>query len=798
MDDLLAHVRHDKEWNGEGSAMLNRYPIRFVLFESFGDLYDFADRLQGVHFQSIEGFMDAGEDDMLLTHSELGQMLVDYVKKLPTNDFIIAPFSELARFYENSERYADFDNLVRTIRLAEPPLESQQRHQRLYIPIIGMQGKMGKFENDPNIQIWEYKSQTPIANYHLILSKGTTYGVQGLDDKYSVAKSLKQWLGLWRTQRDVHQNIICSSRAIFSNARNARPDNAFTYTICRNCYEFLTKGLKLDFGNVTDRPEDAQHWETLATEIDINDFDFDQFVKQRIGVFSLADSVDLIKAWLECDSAFDKWLLSLYYQKHNDGNDYLSCALAACEELTNPVLFSTLATLIFEMPQSDLLINDRRAMLTIGAKYNIRITEMAEQKVKARLKAIAADPARGYYEAEKLLTPITESEKCLMIEWVGKGELAVNSVKNLFPDLYAYLGKMPVSFKDAWVEKYFADYRESKISNRITDCVSATIAEHNDSSVKFHGWRDEFKTVKTILNNRTDIEVIYWIDGLGVDWLPFIASILQQSEHDGIYLNEIHLAVAELPTRTSNNKAILQSLVPDGKLEKIGDLDSFAHKQKSYPSYIIEELKIVANAIKEVISKYNGKKIAFVSDHGISYLSQHAQGLGLAGVTADHSGRVAERANSSVATDDKYIILDDGKTLCSLTHASLTSKVPTGLGAHGGATPEEVLVPIIVVSNKKNGGHFTVKLLNDEITVSNPVLEFTIKGLSSIDVPMLSYNGVEYSLNHIGGDKYQSEKLNVVETCRQAIVTIGNEFQQKETIKINTGAEEEDLFGDLL
>lgn len=38
----------------------------------------------------------------------------------------------------------------------------------------------------------------------------------------------------------------------------------------------------------------------------------------------------------------------------------------------------------------------------------------------------------------------------------------------------------------------------------------------------FEGWRNHFKTVKTILHNRKDIDVYYWIDGLG--WTGYLSS----------------------------------------------------------------------------------------------------------------------------------------------------------------------------------------------------------------------------------------------------------------------------------
>ena len=52
--------------------------------------------------------------------------------------------------------------------------------------------------------------------------------------------------------------------------------------------------------------------------------------------------------------------------------------------------------------------------------------------------AIAADPERGYFHAMKYMSPLTISEKCLMVEWLGKDAIQREMIKDLFPLLYSY------------------------------------------------------------------------------------------------------------------------------------------------------------------------------------------------------------------------------------------------------------------------------------------------------------------------------------------------------------------------
>lgn len=797
LHDLCQEMEADKNWTGAESSLRNRYPIRFVLFENFGDFDEFVQVCQDhdVYVQGIEKWMDDGQDDKLITYSRLADLFEQYIKSLPANDFVIAPFSEITRFYENT-RYAEFDSLLKTIRLVQSPEESQKRRQRVYVPIIGMQSKVGRFKDDPNIHIWEYHSEADCQNYRLVLTSGTTYGVQGLEARFSVCENLREWISLWqKADAQVKRLIICSSKCIFANAGNAQPDNAFDYTVCHNAFEFLTKGLGLDFGTLTAEADDMEYWSQLASNIDIDDFDFDAFVNKRFNTADLHDANSFVQAWFDYKDGFSRWLLKSHFLWKATTPTYLIRVLKCCHTQSTSDLFSLLATQIFDEQLDDASLGMRRALLDEAKRQNVQITQMAEQKVKAKLMAMAADPERGHYYAMKYMTSLTRSEQCLMVEWIGQGKISVRDIQTLMPSLYAYLSPLGVQLDDstAWVSEYFGEYAQSKVANMASERLSQMLKEHNASQAAFESWRDGFKTVKTILHNRQDIDVYYWIDGLGVDWIPFIAKVIEKHRVDGVYLNEVYMAAAELPTVTSVNKAKLEELTNE-RLEKIGDIDKYAHTQKSYPGYVIDELRLVEESIGKILSQYNGKKIAFVSDHGISYMAQYGCGLNLAGIESNHAGRCAVWTNGAAPADGNYMALADGETLCALNHNSLSAKTPTGQGAHGGATPEEVLVPVIIVSNQKNANSYSAKLLTAGLMASNPIARYSIKGLSSIDTPKVNYNGVDYSLHKTQGDIYESERLNLVGTATRLTVVIGD-FKQTDSIDVNIGVQEDDLFG---
>ncbi len=797
LDDLFAWIKTDKEWDGANAGLHNRYPIRFILFDNFVDFNDFiVNRPDGIYSQSIEKMLDQDFPDLFLSYSQLSKDICAYVKKIPANDFVIYPFSEMTRFYQNDTE-KEFDSLVKTIRLQQPPADAQKNHVRLYIPIVGMQEKMSKFITDANTFVWEYKTSTQEELYRLILTNGNLYNVSGLEEKYSVVRNLREWLKLWEQGENVKKNLICSSKTIYISADNAQPDNAFEYIVCDNAYEFLTKGLLLNFGNVTLVDDDMHYWEELASHIDIVDFDFTIFVHEKFGSFSLHDSKGFVEAWFDCNSDFDKWLLTIYYRKEVNDTGYVCSALRNCKQLSSSELFSNIATNIFDEPYTQDDIDERQEVIAIAKEHNVRITDAAEKKLYSKLVSSAEDSTIGYRNTVRLLTSFTFTEQKLIVEWLGKGLILRSDIERIYPDLYNYMAPMSIkqSATNHWVNHYVDAYKESKLSNSILPNLEAALKAKNGTPAEFYLWRDNFKTVKTLLHNREDIEVFYWIDGLGIDWIPYIVSVIKSFEHDGAYLNEVMIASAELPTTTSVNRVKLESLVTSGELKKCGDLDDLAHQHTQFPDYIIDEMGVVKDAISQVLSQYNSKKIAFVSDHGLSYMAQYGKGLNLSGVVGDHEGRVAKCSSNCTVGDNKYVILDDQKTICALSYDSLTSKTNKGHGAHGGCTPEEVLVPIIIVSPHKNSSNFTANLEECEISSTNPVVRFTILGLSSIDTPHIIYNGLTYMMNNISGNIYESERLSLNDTATRVTLQI-NDFEQNEFIKLSLGVKEDDLFSD--
>lgn len=637
MDALKAHVEDDKQARGIGASTLDRYPIRFVLFDNFRDCYDFVDFLQteqGAHVESVDHWIDSNYPDLLITHVELADRITEHIKEKSPNDCVIAPFSELARFYDNEDKKS-FDALIKTIKAIQATPEAQKRHQRVYIPLVGLEGKMDTFKNDSQTNIWRLVSEDKDLTYKLILTEDTDFGVSGLEANYTIVNSVREWLNIWKdSTQQVSPQIICKSKAIFANARFAQPDNAFSYQVCHTAFQFLTAGLNLEFGGIEPLASDGDNWNILAESIDASAvFNFGIFVKQYFGISDIESYKDFIRLWFDNPYVFNRWLLSRFYINKENGEGYLCKCLNATSSYGTNELIERMAVDITEITTE---MEVRKYCLIYASQKNVQLSDATENMIAKSLQTL---PAKiGYAATLRYFTGITRKEKEFAVSWLGQGLVKPNEISEFFPDLYTYMseGIGIATGVPNWVNPYIEQYKKAKIANRYTTDMEQIINEINGSESSFDTWYNSFRSTYTLLQNRGDIEVFYWIDGLGIDWIPLIKSVIEEKKDQQIFLNEIIIARALLPTKTDINKKDLQRLLPNGvRLEKSGDLDTLAHRSDNIsPFTIIKEIDVVRKSVEEILQKYIGKKIAIISDHGLTYLSQLLNGKNMAAWTA--------------------------------------------------------------------------------------------------------------------------------------------------------------------
>lgn len=791
LEDLFEELGRDKRAEGANASTRNRYPVRFILFEEFSALRTFVSGVittkpEAVRMQDVVGWVDENNPDRVLTRAEVRNKIADYIRD--TSDSVIVPFSELVRFYT----HRDFEALVRDLKLIEATQEGCEHHRRVYIPLIGLSSWMAPFLRDREAECvcWGLRRPAERRNYQVILTP-ETYKVRGLDRKYAIVDSFSAWLKVWNME-ECHPKIIVQSESINSLVENAQSDNAITYTRCSNVNEFLTKGLGLDVSSIPYKLEEDKYWRGLAQRININDeFTLDAFVNDYFGVNSLNDYRRFIELWFNTEDPFSRWLLISYYLARVGSPGYLTDILSTQSFRVPQSLISALVLKVFEAETPEDYLEERSEIIRIVKQCGVSPNEGVEREVRRKLEELAEQ--FGHQIALRYNEGFARSEKELLIEWLGHGHISKSDVEKIFPELYAYMEHWELSEDTSiqWIWDYMDLYKQCKIANSYSGEVQSIISDKNQSSASFNTWYNSFSPTRTLLADRTDIDVFYWIDGLGIDWIPFIIKQIDNLNGNGIYLNEVLVARSLLPTTTEINKVDLQRLT-GAELEKEGDLDEFAHKCTPYPQYLVEEMERVASAIKTIAERYVGQKVAIISDHGISYLSQFCKGYRLGGVKTNHHGRCGSKTLPQTIGDGRFIVLEDRQTICALKHKSLEDKVSAGRGVHGGCTPEEVLVPIIILSPYELAIEYETDLITPELLGNNPVVRFSIKGLSNIDVPRVVYNNRSYGLTSLGDNVYETLLSSSDLKSTKIEVCIGNDYRKEFDIPVNSGAEEDD------
>ena len=106
------------------------------------------------------------------------------------------------------------------------------------------------------------------------------------------------------------------------------------------------------------------------------------------------------------------------------------------------------------------------------------------------------------------------------------------------------------------------------------------------------------------------------------------------------------------------------------------------------------------------------------------------------------------------------------------------------------------MVPVFIISDFEEHTSCSIAQKSLEVSASNPVMRFGIKGLSNTDIPYLVYNGKRYSLHVESKEVYVSDHIDLVagvEVVEVWVDGLGHTFH----FKAKLGTEENDLFDDL-
>lgn len=351
------------------------------------------------------------------------------------------------------------------------------------------------------------------------------------------------------------------------------------------------------------------------------------------------------------------------------------------------------------------------------------------------------------------LTDLTQPEKEKIIEWLDTyGEHysqkdLITIMKKVYPDLAAYLSAY--RFKKPLLDDYFECYKYQKVINRILPSFEAIV----DEQAHELGFVDNLQPRTTIVD-RLEFNNAhgYFFDALGVEYLGYIQT---KCNEYGLSTN-ITCGRCELPSLTQFNKDFLDTCVAHGcpvsdiktldEIKHHGE-DSFDYEKVKIPVYLIRELEIIDQLLKKIRANiFSGlyEKAIIFSDHGSSRLAvlhetENSWSMVTKGV---HSGRCCPK-NDVDSKPDFAIDADEYWVLANYDRFRGSRKA--NVEVHGGASLEEVTVPIIEITRKVDQVEAFVIDASKIVTLSakeHPIIKIYV-GLKSNSIS-IRMNGKYY------------------------------------------------------
>ena len=202
-----------------------------------------------------------------------------------------------------------------------------------------------------------------------------------------------------------------------------------------------------------------------------------------------------------------------------------------------------------------------------------------------------------------------------------------------------------------------------------------------------------------ISKKNKDNSKLYFVDALGVEFLNYIRELCYAKNMSF----DVDLAYCELPSITCMNKEFVSDFANHVDVKDLDNLKhegngNYNYEQTKLPIHIIEEMNIL-NRVLENVEKdlHDGiERIFLVSDHGASRLAviNETENKWEVKEKGQHSGRCCPKSDF----DDKPdFAAEDNNFWCIANYDRFKGGRKANVEVHGGATLEEVIVPIIEI-----------------------------------------------------------------------------------------------------
>jgi hypothetical protein len=722
LDDLMREIVEELKINEKANR---RYPARFIFSENMDQYRELVLALHKItnNYIDLSSLCNA---DVFPTKQDLFTNIEDLLSN-PSS--FIYPISEVLRFYQDSDFTSFFNYLMDSIE--NPPTINN----RIYLPLYGIWTPfqnyvLQKFSRKHQwAPIWKLHAEYATISEIYRVTFPVTYGQKFITNA-------REWLSLWKNDYD--SRYYSTSKNLNYLAKQFLPDEVFISSNEVSNYRDLIQSLFKVEIPFQYKEKDSEHWVNLFNTFvglpnSIAQSDFDSVISKRFE-YNLLDLglKSFVKHFIRLTDTSDKWLLSNWYQSkcnNDETHENFRLCLESLSEYSDNELILSIWLSVFQHNASKQCLHDRYELLFYIHKGLAKPTVEFESQVSSIL-----DKRVEYVESNpEVLTGILNCESLFVLKKLRQDASFIKSsvFRQKFTLLFEYLNWEEVDFtskdRNAWIAAYFREYCMGKITWKRQAEVDNILNKVNSDANSLYDWY--YKLQLPDYSSKQE-EEIYWVDCLGAEWTPLLLHLIRELDEDNKwFIESVDIRRVYLPTITDVNR------IPTP--HHIQDLDKYIHSNQisnNMNQVLLGQISTLQSIVRQILAS-SCESIVISSDHGSSYLCirEFVDNKGLGMSDTEHGGRYKWLEDESDFASDQIKFLhvvepphmNNRKCLIALKHVSLGNRLP--FESHGGATPEEILVPFIKLRRVKKQRLIVKPTCFLGVMANKPEIEITIQ-----------------------------------------------------------------------
>ena len=476
----------------------------------------------------------------------------------------------------------------------------------------------------------------------------------------------------------------------------------FDITECNSAYQIVLANNPI-LNGIKETVGKEEQWLMLLNELSGYD-DFSQYITKKFGnTLNLSFTMDRFSKLNE----FEKWLyfLSLLVFGAKD-NSYLSLVISKSstfDEFINK-LYGEILNHAYKDKNFKSLYEKRKIIVAQLKEYS--------DELSTYCKMVYGKQEEAFY----YLTDNSVKEKEIIIELLDKykpsRDKILDLLKMIYPDLASYLA--PYDFGNPYLNNYFALYKYCKVTNQILPDFKELVNEQA-SKRQYNEWLKPRSLLIDGIQHKGTNDILYFMDAMGVEFLSF----MQEKCFESGLLMTAEIARCQLPSITSMNKDFVQDFKSNGcMIIDNKELDKIKHEgQNTYnydytklPIHLVEELNILNRLIDHIKSLDISKRVHIIADHGASRLAviNETENKWEVSEKGQHSGRCCPKSDIS---EKPEFATEESDFWCLANYDRFKGGRRANVEVHGGASLEEVVIPVISIVKAKN--KIVCKRVND-------------------------------------------------------------------------------------